>query len=326
MAFSDASSCNTDATSLLKFIDTATCDIQDAMSKCGKSKRKLNMRKYISRNLKPAKKRLAPPSRPRPGPCATTTATTTSAAKKNNNNNSASVSTACAPVPQCLVSSQHSIQPWLVDTFCPTTASFYPSPYPSPPVQAGIELVGQLDVRCSTASVLDPDVRDILSEFSCNDDMVEPLSRSSSISNLPQHQHHHQQQLSTATSTSAVDAMCISHQQQHAPAVVSTCRVAAASNHQRCSLPHQSSLESQVCLGEYPYSPYSDCSDEILDSAYSSPSSCLSHHSPEAAAILCDWVGQGQVQVCSNSSSRSNSVCDQGLPSTPSWDSLINYF
>lgn len=90
--------------------------------------------------------------------------------------------------------------------------------------------------------------------------------------------------------------------------------------------PSPPSLEEQVIVGEYPYSPYSDCSDgsEWFDLAYPSPSCCSN------AANLTP----PQMDVCKQVSQRSpacaaypcNPVIDQGPPTTPTIFQVLESF
>lgn len=87
------------------------------------------------------------------------------------------------------------------------------------------------------------------------------------------------------------------------------------------------SLEDQVMIAEYPYSPYSDCSEgsEWFDLAYPSPPCCSN------AAYL---VPPPQTDVCELASQRSpayppcacNPALDQGLPVTPTIFQVLDSF
>lgn len=82
--------------------------------------------------------------------------------------------------------------------------------------------------------------------------------------------------------------------------------------------PQQQSLENQVYLGEHPFSPYSDCSDEMFDdSAYSSP--CSYSCSPVNSCTMnsCDWVANSPPET-------SYAGYDQGLPMTPTVSQILD--
>jgi hypothetical protein len=123
-----------------------------------------------------------------------------------------------------------------------------------------------------------------------------------------------------------------------------------------CFTPPQPTLEMQVCVAEYPYSPYSDSSEEIYDdSAYSSPVGSVSYRSNVCSPSVpsmdnIDWLGQSPstschmpapplqcdwVQTVTSSSgewvplySTPVTSIDQGLPMTPTVSQLLleNYF
>ena len=92
-------------------------------------------------------------------------------------------------------------------------------------------------------------------------------------------------------------------------------------------------LESQVMVGELPFSPYSnysDCSDEPFeDSAYSSPSSSVSLYNcspPNSCSVnscVSEWIDAShhQLQDC-----MPPPVVDQGMPMTPTVSQILESF